>query len=114
TATQTTHSLGVGGGSLSQGTFAVFDNIILTRDPWDETVAASPTQVPDIVTSLEYDHPWLGAATASIVDPVGLNLRTETSYEQPRAAGWLRRLDKRLPAAVASGQSAATAGSTFA
>lgn len=45
-------------------------------------------------------------------DPAGLALTTETTYEAPGTA-WLRRLDKRMPAAVAQGQTAATAGSTF-
>jgi RHS repeat-associated protein len=73
----------------------------------------SNAQVPNIVTALEYTHPWLGAATASIVDPSGLNLRTDTTYETP-GTNWLRRLTKRLPAAVAQNQPATTAGSTFA
>jgi len=72
----------------------------------------SNSQVPNIVTALEYTHPWLGAATASTVDPAGLNLRTDTTYETPGSL-WLRRLTKRLPAAVAQSQSAATAGTTF-
>jgi len=72
-------------------------------------------RVPNVTTALEYTHPWLGAATASIVDPTGpsaLNLRTETTYETPGSL-WLRRLTKRLPAAVAQSQSAAAAGTTF-
>ncbi|MEP6479351.1 MAG: FG-GAP-like repeat-containing protein, partial [Rhodoglobus sp.] len=40
-------------------------------------------QVPNIVTALEYKYPWLGAATASTIDPGGLNLRTETTFEDP-------------------------------
>lgn len=70
-------------------------------------------QVPDLVSATEYAHPWIGSATASIVDPGGLNLRTETTYETP-GSQWLRRLTKRLPAATALGQSAATAGTTSA
>lgn len=73
----------------------------------------SSAQVPTLVTALEYTHPWLGAVTASITDPSGLNLRTETAYEAPGTA-WLRRLTKRLPAAVAQSQAAATAGTTSA
>lgn len=72
----------------------------------------SNAQVPNIVTALSYDYPWLGAATASTIDPGGLNLKTDTTYETP-GSGWLRRLTKRLPAAVAQNQTAATAGSTF-
>jgi RHS repeat-associated protein len=73
----------------------------------------SNTQVPNMVTALEYAYPWLGAATASTVDPSGLNLRTTTSFEAP-GTGWLRRLTKQLPAAVALAQSASTAGTTSA
>jgi RHS repeat-associated protein len=73
----------------------------------------SDSQVPDLVTALEYTHPWLGAATASVVDPGGLALRTDTTYESP-GTGWLRRLTKRLPSAVATGAPASTAGLTLA
>ncbi|MFM9876579.1 MAG: PA14 domain-containing protein, partial [Rhodoglobus sp.] len=83
-----------------------------TEDAAPAGSGLSDSQVPDTVTALEYTHPWLGAATASIIDPSGLNLRTETTYEAPGSA-WLRRLTKRMPAAVAASQSAATAGSTF-
>ena len=69
--------------------------------------------MPDLVTSLSYTHPWLGAVTSSTVDPGGLNLVTDTTYEAP-GTGWLRRLTKRLPAAVASGAPASTAGLTLA
>lgn len=74
----------------------------------------SNAQVPNIVTALEYTHPWLGAVTSSTIDPGvgGLNLKTDTTYESPGSA-WLRRLTKRLPAAVAQSQSAATSGTTF-
>jgi len=73
------------------------------------------TQVPSLVSSLEYTHPWLGAVTSSTIDPAvgGLNLKTDTTYESPGAL-WLRRLTKRLPSAVAQSQSAAVAGTTFA
>jgi RHS repeat-associated protein len=63
----------------------------------------SNSQVPNIVTALEYTHPWLGAVTASTIDPSGLNLRTETTYETPGSL-WLRRLTKRMPSAVAQSQ----------
>ncbi len=72
----------------------------------------SSTQVPGTTTATTYANPWLGAATASTVDPGGLNLTTQTAYE-PLGSGYLRRTSKLLPAAVAAGASAATAGTTF-
>uniref|UniRef100_UPI00286C075F PA14 domain-containing protein n=1 Tax=Salinibacterium sp. TaxID=1915057 RepID=UPI00286C075F len=71
----------------------------------------SSAQVPNIVTALEYTHPWLGAVTGSIVDQGGLGLKTATTYETPGTL-WLRRTTKRLPAAVAT-NAPASAGSTF-
>ncbi|WP_151199612.1 PA14 domain-containing protein [Cryobacterium sp. LW097] len=70
-------------------------------------------QVPSMSTATEYATPWLGAATTSIVDPSGLNLRTVTAYEAP-GSGYLRRTSRMLPAGVASGASASTAGTTSA
>ncbi len=66
----------------------------------------SDTQVPDMVTSLGYTHPWLGAVTSSTIDPGGLNLTTSTTYEAPSttANSWLRRLTRTMP----SGGSATT------
>ncbi len=59
----------------------------------------SDTQVPDLVTSLGYTHPWLGAVTSSTIDPGGLNLTTTTAYEAPSsgANSWLRRLTRTMP-----------------
>jgi large repetitive protein len=61
----------------------------------------SSDAVTDIVTSFEYEHPWLGAVTRSTIDPDGLALSTVTTYEQPGSTGYLRRLTKRLPASEA-------------
>jgi large repetitive protein len=83
-----------------------------TYDSAPAMAGESSTQVPNLVTALEYTHPWLGAVTASVVDSGGLALRTESTYESP-GTQWLRRLTKRLPAAIAQGQAAATAGSSF-
>ncbi|MBG6213245.1 MULTISPECIES: PA14 domain-containing protein, partial [unclassified Cryobacterium] len=86
----------------------------LTDDAAPVGVAGvSDTQVPDLATAAEYANPWLGEATATIVDPAGLNLRTETTFEA-LGSGYLRRTSKRLPAAVATGATAAVAGTTFA
>jgi RHS repeat-associated protein len=72
----------------------------------------SSTQVPPISTSASYSYPWLGLATSTTVDPGGLNLTTQTAFEAP-GTGYLRRTSKLLPAQVAAGASASTAGSTF-
>ncbi|GAA1216346.1 hypothetical protein GCM10009655_14550 [Rhodoglobus aureus] len=71
----------------------------------------SDAQVPDIVTSLQYEHPWLGAATSTTLDPDGLALTTKESYEAPGASGYLRRLTRHLPSAVAAAGASAPAAS---
>lgn len=63
------------------------------------TPAVSSAQVPSMTTASEYAQPWLGLATAQVVDPAGANLRTTTSYEAPGAGSYLRRLGRWLPAA---------------
>jgi len=57
----------------------------------------SDTQVPDMVTALSYTHPWLGAVTASTLDPAGFALTTTMTYEAPGTSGWLRRLTRTMP-----------------
>jgi RHS repeat-associated protein len=59
-------------------------------------VGLSDAQVPDIVTSLGYTHPWLGAVTSSTIDPDGLALTTSSTYEAP-GSGWLRKLTRTMP-----------------
>lgn len=66
-------------------------NGTLTEDSVMGIAGLSDSQVPDMVTAVEYTHPWLGAPTASIVDPGSgshLNLRTETTYESPAPGGF--------------------------
>lgn len=60
----------------------------------------SDALVPDATASFTYEHPWLGQATSTTVDPGGLNLTTTQTYEQPNASGWLRRITRALPAAA--------------
>ncbi|MFJ2535631.1 hypothetical protein [Microbacterium maritypicum] len=63
---------------------------------------------------MTYQHPWLGQATAGTVDPDGLALTTSTTFEQPGAAGWLRRLTRTLPAGgVAVAPATAKTTSTY-
>jgi RHS repeat-associated protein len=64
----------------------------------DSAPGAADAQVPDMVTSLSYTHPWLGAVTSSTIDPGGLNLTTTTAYEAPGSSGWLRRTTRAMPA----------------
>ncbi|GAB7304519.1 hypothetical protein MAFF212519_23980 [Clavibacter michiganensis] len=59
--------------------------------------------VPSVKTSNEYEYPWMGHATSSVVDPGGLNLRTSTAYESPESTGWSRRLSRTLPAGTSAG-----------
>lgn len=74
----------------------------------------SDAQVPDVSTATEYGAaPWLGLGTATVVDPGGLKLRSETGYEA-EGTGYLRRTSRNLPAAVAAGLSPTTAGNTYA
>ena len=72
----------------------------------------SDASVPDLVTTLAYEHPWLGAVTESTIDPGGLNLTTKSGYEAP-GTGWLRRTTRLMPAGVAQGQTAQVAGTRY-
>lgn len=47
-------------------------------------------------TNTEYARPEYGLATATAVDPAGLNLRSTTTYEVP-GAGFHRRTERTLP-----------------
>jgi RHS repeat-associated protein len=63
----------------------------------------SSSQVPDIVSTTSFGAaPWLGLASESALDPTGLNLRTQVSYETA-GTGYLRRLARLMPAQVAAG-----------
>lgn len=78
-------------------------NKVVTEDAAPAVAGLLDAQVPDIVTALQYQHPWLGAVTATSVDPAGLNLTTQQTFEAPSAtAGWLRRTTRTLPGPVSS------------
>lgn len=64
--------------------------------------AVSSSQVPTMVTATEYAQPWLGLATATVVDPGGEDLRTTTEYEAPGTNSYLRRTGRWLPAAAST------------
>ncbi|GAA1153780.1 hypothetical protein F6W69_00835 [Microbacterium oxydans] len=76
---------------------------LVTRTTADDSTTASGAVAPSTTTAMTYQHPWLGQATAGTVDPDGLALTTSTTFEQPGAAGWLRRLTRTLPAGGAAG-----------
>ncbi|MGH2773167.1 MAG: PA14 domain-containing protein, partial [Actinomycetota bacterium] len=52
-------------------------------------------------TATEYASPEIGLATASAVDPAGLNLRSTTTYESP-GTGYFRRIARTLPKGASS------------
>jgi len=71
----------------------------------DDSVPASSGLAADLVTPLTTStaygtDPWLGMATATTVDPGGLNLTTTVGYEPATTAAnsWLRRLTRTMPA----------------
>jgi len=57
----------------------------------------SASQISSATSVTQYDEPWLGIATASVVDPKGLALRHSSTHEA-RGTGYLRRLTRTLPA----------------
>ena len=94
--------------ALIPGNLLTPDYGLTSRTITDDSAPAgsglSDAQVPDLVTQQMYDRPWLGSATASRIDPDGLNLTTKTAYEAPSATvGWLRRTTRTLPAATLPG-----------
>jgi len=76
---------------------------LVTQTTVDDTTSTSGAAAPSVTTSFGYQHPWLGQATVSTVDPAGLALKTTVAYEQPGGSGWLRRLTRTLPAGTVSG-----------
>ncbi|WP_217183086.1 PA14 domain-containing protein [Streptomyces sp. AC495_CC817] len=76
---------------------------LVTRTTTDDSTAAPGSAAPSLTMSVAYQHPWLGQPTASTADPDGLALQTATTFEQPGASGWLRRLTRTLPAAMTAG-----------
>ncbi|MFE5407658.1 PA14 domain-containing protein [Microbacterium sp. NPDC056569] len=80
----------------------------------DDTTTIAGADAPTVTTAFTYQHPWLGQATESTVDPAVLALRTKVGYEQPGDTGsWLRRKTRTLPAGTTTG-APATAATTSA
>ncbi|MFJ2369568.1 PA14 domain-containing protein [Microbacterium sp. NPDC087665] len=90
-------------GAMVPGAVLRPDYGLVTRTTSDDSTGASGAVAPSMTTSVSYQHPWLGQATASTVDPEGFALRTTSTFEQPGATGWLRRLTRTLPAGGAPG-----------
>ena len=76
---------------------------LVTQTTVDDTTSVAGAAAPAVTASFTYQHPWLGQATASTVDPAGLALKTAVRYEQPGATGWLRREGRTLPAGTTTG-----------
>ncbi|MCM3778178.1 PA14 domain-containing protein [Microbacterium hydrocarbonoxydans] len=76
---------------------------LVTKTVADDSTAVSGAVAPTTTATMTYQHPWLGQATASTVDPDGLALKTATTFEQPGGSGWLRRLTRALPGATVAG-----------
>ena len=77
----------------------------LTRDQVLPGSLVDPAAVTNLTTATSYgSRPWLGAPTATTVDPGGLALTTSVGYEAPSttANDWLRRESRDLPTGTAS------------
>lgn len=72
---------------------------LVTQTTADDSTTVSGAVAPSVTSTFSYQHPWLGQATSSTVDPAGLALKTTLRFEQPGTTGWLRRLGRALPAA---------------
>ncbi|MFT3799290.1 PA14 domain-containing protein [Microbacterium sp.] len=79
---------------------------LVTQTTVDDATSVAGASAPSVTAEFTYQHPWLGQATASTVDPAGLAVKTAVRYEQPGASGWLRRLGRTLPAGTTTGASA--------
>ncbi|MFF3028845.1 PA14 domain-containing protein [Microbacterium sp. NPDC057944] len=99
--------------AIVPGTALRPDYGLVTRTTADDSTTVAGAAAPTTSSAMTYQHPWLGQATEGTVDPDGLALKTATTYEQPGAAGWLRRLTRTLPAGGAAG-APATAKTTSA
>lgn len=72
---------------------------LVTSTVTDDDRASAPSQA----TATRYVDPAYGNATASVVDPAGLALSTETTYEAV-GSGFQRRLSRRLPGATVAAE----------
>lgn len=93
---------GTGAATVVPGTALRPDYGLVTQSAVDDATSVAGAAAPGIATSSSYQHPWLGQATESVLDPAGLALSTKVTYEPSGASGWLRRLTRVLPAATVS------------
>lgn len=89
--------------SIVPGTALRPDYGLVTKTTTDDSTTVLGAAAPTTVATVGYQHPWLGQATSSTIDPDGLALMTANAFEQPGSSGWLRRLTRALPAATAAG-----------
>ncbi|WP_306295601.1 MULTISPECIES: RHS repeat-associated core domain-containing protein [Clavibacter] len=71
----------------------------------------SASQISSATSVTQYDEPWLGIATASVVDPKGLAL-THSGTHEARGTGYLRGLTRTLPAQANVATTSAYYGAT--
>lgn len=79
---------------------------LVTRTTVDDGTTVAGAAAPSVTAGFTYQHPWLGQATGSTVDPDGLALTTAVGFEQPGT--WQRRLTRTLPGGAAGGTAAQT------
>ena len=88
-------------------------NKVTTEDAAPAGSGLSSAAVPDAVTTLQYEHPWLGVVTSSTIDPTGLALTTKQTFEAPSTtSGWLRRTSRTLPGPMSAGLTSTSIGAT--
>ena len=82
----------------------------VTADDAAPTGSGLPdTAVPDAVTTIQYQHPWLGAATSTTID----GLTTAQTFEAPSTTiGWLRRTSRMLPGPHSLAMASTSVGAT--
>ncbi|KAA6436835.1 hypothetical protein FQ330_00455, partial [Agrococcus sediminis] len=82
---------------------------LVARTTVDDQVPSglSGVAAPTTTATFAYAHPWLGQATEATL----AGLTTRLSFEDPGGDGYLRRTERRLPAANTGG-APATAGTT--
>lgn len=91
------------------GTALSPDYGLVTTTTVDDQVPTglSGVTAPTTTATFAYAHPWLGQATESTI----AGLTTRLSFEAPGGDGYLRRTERRLPAANTTG-APATAGTS--
>lgn len=80
---------------------------LVTSTTTDDSGAGATSQTTQTI----YGQPWTGLPDKVIADPAGLKLTTLTTYE-PAGTGFMRRIGRYLPAAVAAAGGSTPAAST--